>query len=157
MKKLFSSLVCLAMLVSLTGCGGGSNRDTSTVRAAVGGDIEILDPAIVDDSITANVLAQMYEGLYKLDQDGNAVPNVATDMPEISDDGLTYTIKIHDGYKWSDGEPLTANDFVYAWTRLLRNGGEYSSMFGPDGANIVNATAIMEGTMEADQLAMSLS
>ncbi len=131
MKKLFSSLVCLAMLVSLTGCGGGSNRDTSTVRAAVGGDIEILDPAIVDDSITANVLAQMYEGLYKLDQDGNAVPNVATDMPEISDDGLTYTIKIHDGYKWSDGEPLTANDFVYAWKRAaaMGTGTAYYSQF----------------------------
>ena len=106
MKKLLGSLLCLAMVVGLTGCGdGGSEReDKTTLRTAKGGDIEVMDPAIVDDSVTANVLCQMYEGLYKLDKDGNAVPNVAVDMPTISEDGLTYTIKLNEGIKWSDGQ-----------------------------------------------------
>ncbi len=121
MKKLLSSLLCFSMLLGLTACGG-SSRDTTTLRAAQGGDIEIMDPAIVDDSVTANVLAQMYEGLYKLDKDGNAIPNVATDAPEVSEDGLTYTIKLNEGYKWSDGEPLTAKDYIYAWKRAAAMG-----------------------------------
>lgn len=130
MKKLLSSVLCLAMLFSLAGCGG-SGRDTTKIRAAQGGDIEILDPAIVDDSVTANVLAQMYEGLYKLDTDGNARPNVAVDMPEISEDGLTYTIKLNEGYKWSDGEKLTAKDYIYAWKRAtaMGTGTAYYSQF----------------------------
>lgn len=137
MKKLLSSVLCLVMLFSLAGCGG-SERDTSKIRVASGGDIEILDPAIVDDSVTANVLAQMYEGLYKLDSKGNAKPNVATDMPEISEDGLTYTIKLNKGYKWSDGEALTAKDYIYAWKRAtaMGTGTAYYSQFISD--NILN-------------------
>lgn len=133
MKKLLGSLLCLAMVVGLTGCGdGGSEReDKTTLRTAKGGDIEVMDPAIVDDSVTANVLCQMYEGLYKLDKDGNAVPNVAVDMPTISEDGLTYTIKLNEGIKWSDGQPLKAGDFVYAWKRAaaMGTGTAYYSQF----------------------------
>ncbi|MCD7839201.1 MAG: peptide ABC transporter substrate-binding protein [Erysipelotrichaceae bacterium] len=135
MKKLLSSLLCLAMIATLTGCGSSSDTsttsDTTTVRVAVGGDFAILDPAIVDDSITANILAQMYDGLYKLDSDGNPVANVATDLPEISDDGLTYTITLKDGYTWSDGEALKASDFVYAWKRAaaMGQGTAYYSQF----------------------------
>lgn len=60
------------------------------------------------DSVTANILAQVYEDLYKLDTDGNVLPNIATDMPEISADGLTYTIKMRGDTKWSDGKPVKA-------------------------------------------------
>ena len=85
------------------------------------------DPAIVDDSITANVLAQCYDGLYKLDKDGNVVANLATDLPEISEDGTVYTIKIKDGLTWSDGTPLTAEDFVWSWMRAMTTEGYYTN------------------------------
>lgn len=124
MKKLLSSLLCLAMVLGLTACG--SSHDDTKIRVAVAGDFAMLDPAIVDDTITANVLAQMYEGLYKLDTNGNVHANVATDLPTVSADGLTYTITIKDGIKWSDGTALTANDFVYAWKRAACIGGYYS-------------------------------
>lgn len=124
MKKLLAyGLSFIMALTVLTGCGGGSQAD---LRVAVGGDTADLDPAIVDDSITANILAQAYQGLYKLSEDGDVVPNLATDMPEISADGLTYTIKIPSGLKWSDGSKLTANDFVYAWKRAVTTGGYYT-------------------------------
>ena len=84
MKKLLSSLLCFAMVLGLTACGDAGREDKSTLYAAQGGDIEIMDPAIVDDSVTANVLNQMYEGLYKLDQNGNPVANVATGDAEVS-------------------------------------------------------------------------
>ncbi len=122
MKKLLGSLLSLALVATVvTGCGG-SSRDTSTIRVAVGGDCAYLDPAIVDDSITANVLNQMYEGLYKLDTNGNVVANVATAKPTISKDGKTYTITLNKGYKWSDGQALTAKDYVYAWKRAAAMG-----------------------------------
>ena len=80
MKKLLTYGLCFLMaLTCLTGCGG---TDQADLRVAVGGDTADLDPAIVDDSITANILAQVYQGLYVLDTDGNVIPNLATDMPE---------------------------------------------------------------------------
>ena len=124
MKKLMAyGLSFLMALTCLTGCGGGEQAD---LRVAVGGDTDDLDPAIVDDSITANILAQVYEGLYELDTDGNVVPNLATDMPEISEDGLTYTIKMRGDTKWSDGKPVKAYDFVFAWKRAVLTQGYYT-------------------------------
>ena len=124
MKKLMAyGLSFLMALTCLTGCGGGEQAD---LRVAVGGDTDDLDPAIVDDSITANILAQVYEGLYELDTDGNVVPNLATDMPEISEDGLTYTIKMRGDTKWSDGKPVKASDFIFAWKRAVLTQGYYT-------------------------------
>lgn len=82
MKKLLTYSLCFLMaLTCLTGCGGGNQAD---LRVSVGGDTADLDPAIVDDSITANILTQVYQGLYTLDTDGNVIPSLATDMPEIN-------------------------------------------------------------------------
>ena len=121
MKKLLSSLLCLALLVGLTACGG-SSRDNTLIRVAVGGDTAFLDPAVVDDSITSNVLEQMYDRLYKLDKDGNPVADIAKDAPKVSADGLTYTIELNKGRTWSDGQEIKASDFVYAWKRASAMG-----------------------------------
>jgi len=126
MKKLFAGLMCLVMAVALVGCGGGTSRDTTMVRVGSGKDFANPDPAIVDDSVTANVLCQVYEGLYKLTTDGSVEPLLATDMPKISKDGLVYTITLKDGLKWSDGKPLTAGDFVFAWKRAVTTKGYYT-------------------------------
>lgn len=144
MKKLLSSLLCFAMVLGLTACGDAGREDKTTLYAAQGGDIEIMDPAIVDDSVTANVLNQMYEGLYKLDQNGNPVANVATGDAEVSADGLTYTITLKEGIKWSDGQPLVAGDYIYAWKRAAAMGtaDAYYSQFinkiknGGDGSTL---------------------
>lgn len=144
MKKLLSSLLCFAMVLGLTACGDAGREDKTTLYAAQGGDIEIMDPAIVDDTVTANVLNQMYEGLYKLDQNGNPVANVATGDAEVSADGLTYTITLKEGIKWSDGQPLVAGDYIYAWKRAAAMGtaDAYYSQFinkiknGGDGSTL---------------------
>lgn len=125
MKKLFAGLMSLAMAVALVGCGSGSTGST-TLRVGSGKDYANPDPAVVDDSVTANVLAQVYEGLYKLDTDGSVKTALAVDMPTISEDGLTYTIKIKDGVKWSDGKDLTAEDFAYSMKRAVLTGGYYT-------------------------------
>lgn len=122
MKKLLASFLALAMAFSLTACGGDDAEKKDSVIIAVGGDTANLDPAIVDDSITNNILLECYDGLYTLDKDGNIQTKLATDMPEISEDGLTYTIKIKEGVKWSNGDALKASDFVYAWKRAVAIG-----------------------------------
>lgn len=132
MKKLLASTAALAMVATtLAGCGGNGDitaeSGKTNLTVAVGGDFALPDPAIVDDSITANVLAQCYDGLYKLDKDGNIVANLATDLPEISEDGTVYTIKIKDGLTWSDGTPLTAEDFVWSWMRAMTTQGYYTN------------------------------
>lgn len=126
MKKLFAGLMSLFMAVALVGCGGGDTSSSTTLRVGVGKDFANPDPAVVDDSVTANVLTQTYEGLYQLDKDGNVVTALATDMPTISEDGLTYTIKLKEGLKWSDGKDLTAEDFAYAWKRAVTTEGYYT-------------------------------
>ena len=150
MKKFLAVLASLAMMVSLTGCGGGGS-DGDILYYALDTEAKSLDSTVATDGASFTAIAQFVEGLTARDEDGEIALNLAEDA-ETSEDGLTWTFKIRDDANWENGDPVTANDFVYAWTRLLKNGGEYSSMFGPDGANIVNATAIMEGTMEADQL-----
>ena len=136
MKKILASTAALAMVATtLTGCGGSGDitaeSGKTNLAVAVGGDFALPDPAIVDDSITANVLAQCYDGLYKLDKDGNVVANLAEDLPTISEDGLTYTIKLKDGLTWSDGTPLTAEDFVWSWKRAMTTEGYYTNfMYG---------------------------
>ena len=132
MKKLLASTAALAMVATtLAGCGGNGDitaeSGKTNLTVAVGGDFALPDPAIVDDSITANVLAQCYDGLYNLDKDGNVVANLATDLPEISEDGTVYTIKIKDGLTWSDGTPLTAEDFVWSWMRAMTTEGYYTN------------------------------
>lgn len=143
MKKLLQLAACFLMSATvLTGCGGGSSND-GVLKVGVGGDTAFLDPAVVDDSITANILAQTYEGLYKLDTEGNPQPLLATALPEISEDGLTYTITLVDGVNWSDGTPLKAGDFVYAWKRACAMGiadAYYSQFISSYIAGAVDAT-----------------
>ena len=66
----------------------------------------------------------MYAGLYKKLEDGSVVPDLAAGEPEVSEDGLTYTIKLKDGLVWSDGKPITAHDFVFGINRNLTYGAE---------------------------------
>lgn len=133
MKKLLTLAACCMMV--LAGCGGnGGNGNASSdgvLKVGVGGDIAMLDPAVADDSITANILNHTYEGLYALDKDGNAVANLATGDATVSEDGLTYTVTLKDGVKWSDGQDLKAEDFVYAWKRAaaIGNADSYYSQF----------------------------
>lgn len=137
MKKVFASTAALAMaLTSLAGCGSGGDITAESgkknISVAVGGDFAWPDPAIVDDSITSNVLAQCYSGLFKLTEDGGVEADLAAEVPTqenggISKDNKTYTIKLKDGLKWSDGSDLTAEDFIWSWKRAMTTGGYYTN------------------------------
>ena len=74
------------------------------------------DPQIVEDVSGSDIVRDLFEGLMSQDKDGNLVPGVAKSY-EASDDKLTYTFHLRDNAKWSNGDPVTAGDFVYAWRR----------------------------------------
>ncbi|XOQ44168.1 MAG: Dipeptide-binding protein DppE [Clostridium sp.] len=158
MKKRFLASVLAALMIAtaFTGCGdsssssqeagseGNSAAETQPVSLTVqvGTEPDSIDPALNTSVDGFIYIEHMFEGLTKLDQDGNIVNGQAEDI-QISDDGLTYTVTLRDDIKWSDGEPVTAQDFVYGWQRVVdpKTGSEYSYMLDP----VVNATDIYTG------------
>lgn len=95
-----------------------------SITVGVGQQFTTLDPGVSTETVNRFALAHMYSGLYKKLEDGSVVPDLAAGDPEISEDGLTYTIKLKEGLVWSDGEPITAHDFVFGINRNLTYGAE---------------------------------
>ena len=141
MKKLVSILTCALMVFSLAGCGSSDETSGKTFTFASELDIISLDSTVGDDGMSFNAMHALTDGLMGLDKDGKTV-NALADSYEVSDDNLTYTFKLKDA-KWSNGDAVTANDFVYSWRRIIKNSGNYAYMIGSDGAGVKNADEIM--------------
>jgi oligopeptide transport system substrate-binding protein len=112
-----------AVLLGTAGCGvfeqGSEQGDgTGTVSVNLEDTIRDLDSTTTTDEVSSNVLVNVIEGLYRLDENARPVPAQAESV-DISEDGLTYTFTMRDGIKWSNGEPVTSQDFKYAWLRAL--------------------------------------
>ena len=137
MKKLFSMVLCAMMALTLAGCGG-SGGDSSTYTFSSELDIKNLDSSDADDGCSFTAMHAVIDGLMKTDKKGNIVNGVASSS-EVSDDGLTHTYKIRKDAKWANGDPVTANDFVYAWHRIFQKKGQYYYMFCDGIASIVGA------------------
>ncbi len=115
MKKLIS-LALVAMLVfSLAACGGG-DADGQNLSVSIGPDPETMDPTLNSASDAGSMIIHAFEGLLTYEQDGSFGMGQAEDYT-VSDDQLTYTFTLREGLMWSNGDPLTANDFVYSWKR----------------------------------------
>lgn len=143
-KKFLLALLSAAMCMNiLAGCGGGEQKlptaenkgttgaaeDTNKktdITVGVGGQFTTLDPGISTETVNSYAIEHLYAGLYQELEDGSVVPNLADGEPEVSEDGLTYTVKIKQGVQWSDGKPVTADDFVYGINRNLTYGAENS-------------------------------
>ena len=137
MKKLLSMVLCAMMALTLAGCGG-SGGDSSTYTFSSELDIKNLDSSDADDGCSFTAMHAVIDGLMKTDKKGNIVNGVASSS-EVSDDGLTHTYKIRKDAKWANGDPVTANDFVYAWHRIFQKKGQYYYMFCDGIASIVGA------------------
>lgn len=100
-------------------------------RIQVGSEPAFLDPHLNSSNDGGILAANSFEGLYTTDKDAKIVPALADGDPVISEDGMEYTIKLKSGLKWSDGTPLTANDFVYSWQRAsdAETGADYAYLY----------------------------
>jgi len=89
----------------------------SVLNRGNGAEPETLDPAKSTGVIESNIQYDLFEGLTTYTPDGKVVPGMAEKW-DVSDDGLTYTFHLRDA-KWSNGDPVTAGDFVYSMQRLV--------------------------------------
>lgn len=96
------------------GAGGGGETLDDHLESGIAG----LDPATAADPESLTVLGNVGEGLYRLDESGEPVPGMAESV-EVGGDRLTYTFTLREGIEWSNGEPVTARDFEYAWLRAM--------------------------------------
>ncbi|MEH6991402.1 peptide ABC transporter substrate-binding protein [Neobacillus drentensis] len=113
--------------------------------------IPSMDPSLATDESSFIYLAATMEGLYRLDEKTQATPGIAKEH-KVSVDGLTWTFTLREDAKWSNGDPVTAHDFVYSWQRAVDPATQ--SEYGPYMISgvIKNATAITKGEMAVDQL-----
>lgn len=115
-----SAVLSLSMLV---GCAG-NNAEGMALSVSVGSRVTTLDPIYAEDLESQNILVHLYENLLRVAPDGNGGSAVVNgmakdvDVEENVDGTVTYTFRLR-GAKWSDGETVKAQDFVYAWQRLV--------------------------------------
>ena len=140
MKKILSLFLCCLMILTLTGCGGSNGDDITTYTYSSELDIKNLDSSDADDGCSLKAIHAVIDGLTKTDKKGNIV-NAVAKSEELSEDGLTHTYKLRKDFKWTNGDPVTAHDFVYAWQRIFRKKRSYYYMF-------VDGIASIEGAQE---------
>jgi oligopeptide transport system substrate-binding protein len=119
-----AGLAGATLLGTLPGCGvfkqGGGQQGggDGTFTLAEVADIADMNSVTTTDLYSARLLNNINEGLYRLDANDKPHPAMAKSV-DISDDTLTYTFTLRDGIKWSNGDPVTAQDFEYGWMTLL--------------------------------------
>ena len=108
------------------------------------------DLSLATDTISFSALNNVYEGLYRLDADSKPQPAGAAELAEVSEDGLIYRLKLREDAKWSNGDPVTAADYVYGWQRTVKaeTGSEYAYLFAP----VKNAESITAGKTDPSEL-----
>ncbi|HAP3550551.1 TPA: peptide ABC transporter substrate-binding protein [Enterococcus faecalis] len=114
--------------------------------------ISTLDTTQTTDKNTFTMAQHLFEGLYRFDDDSATVPALAKDV-KISDDGRKYHFTLREGIKWSNGEPITAQDFVYSWKKLVT-----PATIGPNAYlldSVKNSFEIRNGEKSVDELGIS--
>ena len=115
-----------ATLLGTAGCGsifgggqgGGGGGESKLLNINLTAEVPDLNSVTTTDSVSFNVLTNLMAGLYRLDQDQKPIPEMAEGV-ETSSDGLTYEFTLRDGVQWSNGDPVVAEDFRYAWLKAL--------------------------------------
>jgi ABC-type oligopeptide transport system substrate-binding subunit len=136
--SVFRSLaVALGAVSMVAACGGGTQTggenlaSDQTLSFPMVDDVGDLDPAHMSAAVDIDIFRNTFSGLYKFDNSLNEVPDIADGAPQISSDGLTYTFKIKTNVKFSNGDPVTVDDFIFSWNRAAAIQGDYASVFQP--------------------------
>lgn len=156
MKKqlLLSSILSLSLAFPALAASvpdGTKLSDNQTYTYWMLDAIKSIDPQILTSVEDSDAARSVFEGLYNEDGDGALVPGVATGF-DLSDDKMTYTFHLRPEAKWSNGDPVTAADFVYAWQRLAdpKLASEYAYYL--ELMQVVNASDIIAGTKPVTDL-----
>ena len=157
-KKLLTATVAVSGAFLLAACSKTATKSAKPVSSSgyeksinwmTTSELESLDPAKADDTASEEQIANTYEGLYRLGENSKTVPGVAT-KSTTSKDGLTWTFYLRKDAKWSNGDPVTAEDFVYAWRRQVDPKTASGQVNNYEG--IKNAIKISEGKKKPSSL-----
>ncbi|MFD2170834.1 peptide ABC transporter substrate-binding protein [Tumebacillus lipolyticus] len=139
-KWLTIGLSCSLLSGVLIGCSSSEtgesgkdkdSQDQQILNLVLSDELPTMDVSKATDNLAFTLFSNVNEGLVRLDKDGKASEGLAEKW-EISKDGLTYTFHLRDNIKWSNGDPVTAQDFEYSWKRTLNpdTGAQYAFMVG---------------------------
>ncbi|WP_265459317.1 peptide ABC transporter substrate-binding protein [Enterococcus sp. HY326] len=169
MNKFFkvTGIIGLTALL-LAGCSSDSNATNDSSQAASSSSTQMateqaidvslpaqlstLDTTQTTDKVTFTVAQQIFEGLYRLDETSTPVPGLAESV-DISDDGLVYTFHLRDDIHWSDGTPITSNDFMYAWKKLVTPETAAPNAYWLD--SVVNSADARQGNADVDSIGLA--
>ncbi|MDR1629829.1 MAG: peptide ABC transporter substrate-binding protein [Oscillospiraceae bacterium] len=157
MKK--SLIACACLLLSfallLTSCKKDDSPSALNAKDALnvylGPAPSTLDPAYAAPTADGSLTLHLFEGLYTMGEDGSPVPALAA-SETVDDSGLVFTFTLRDGLKWSNGEPLSAQDFVYAWNRAAavpgsRGRSDLFAVIARDDEGVLQLSAPNEKTL----------
>ncbi len=161
MKRVVALALCLIMAVlALASCGGSIAPDAEDkgdiFNAYIAGDMFSFDPGKdFTDETASKYLGMIYEGLFRLDKDGKLENALAKSVKIVEDETKgEYKMQIAlKETKWSDGNALTADDFVYAWKRIMKS--NYESTAAALLYDVKNARAVKAGDVSVDELGVS--
>lgn len=128
--------------------------DDQTLTYRLSDGIKTLDPQLNEETIGNHILRQLFEALVIQDGEGNLVPGVATGW-EASDNNKTWTFTLRKDAKWSNGDPVTAQDFIYGWQRAVDPATASPYAWYLELTTITNAAAILAGEMEPSALGVT--
>src|SRR5260370_29740891 len=166
----FLKAMCVAAAGSMVLAACGNNPTTSTNLAAdqtlkfpILGDFGTLDPAQLNAETDSEIAQNVFNGLVKFDNNLNIVPDIASAMPTVSSDGLTYTFKLRSDVTFSNGDKVTSADVLYSWNRAAAEQGAYAgnlaAIAGYDkvSQNTVTSGAPLEALLEKNDPTVTLS
>lgn len=121
-------------LVSCTPSGGPTPTPeplspNQTLSFPIAQDVTDFDPAMISNPADVDILRNVFSGLYRYDAQLNEVPDIASGQPAISADGLTYSFHLRQDARFSNGDPITADDFIYSWNRAAARQGDFAGLF----------------------------
>ena len=129
-QRLLAALLLAAALLALAGCGGGSSADgeAGVLRRGTASEPPSLDPHVAIGNSASTIVNDLFMGLATRNREGRTVPGIAESY-EVSADGLTWRFRLRPGLRWSDGTPMTAEDVVWSFRRLMQpeTGARYAA------------------------------
>src|SRR5699024_306210 len=166
-RRFIQMITVIGLIIIMSACSGSEDNQATSIESDAISDsneqvinlsnksqIPTMDSAMATDEASFRFLGMTMEGLYRLGENAEIEEGIAIDH-EQSEDGLEWTFNLREDAVWSNGDPVTAHDFVYAWQRVVDP--ETGSEFGPYMMNdvIKNAEEINNGDKDVDELGVA--
>ena len=152
MKRLFSYILTILMILSLTACGSDSSGQV--ISYDIPAPVKNLDPQFATSETARMIISNTFEGLFRQLPSGKLENRIAQSY-DVSDDQLTYTFHLRDDAIWTNDDPVTAYDFAFALRRMFDSAA--FSPFATQFSAIQNAKRILDGEAGKEALGVTAS